>query len=133
MSILASNRNVFTLTHADVPVAIHLDSDIPQDISTSTGNLYFHAKKGESFTFYASGSSYEERVSLELRDPGGKVVWNRENMLFPEIQACKAESDGLWSVRAANPSRGHLEDYSVDLLDLQPVLFLSAKRYWKSK
>ena len=28
---------------------------------------------------------------------------------------------------------GFLEDYSVDLLDLQPVLFLSAKRYWKAK
>ena len=133
MSVLANKRNVFTLTHADVPVAILLDSDIPQDISTSTGNLYFHAKKGESFGLYASGSSYEERVCLELRDPGEKVVWNRENLLFPEVLDCKAETDGLWSIKTAKPSRGSLEDYSVDLLGLQPVLFLNGKRYWKSR
>ena len=133
MSILASNRNVFTLTHADVPVAILLDSDIPQDISTSTGNLYFYAKKGEAFRFYAAGTSYEERVSLALCDSADNVVWGRENLLFPESVTCKAEKDGLWTVKTANPSRGFLEDYSVDLLDLQPVLFLSAKRYWKSK
>jgi hypothetical protein len=133
MSLLATKRNVFTLTHADVPVGILLDSDIPQDISSSVGMFYFYVKKGETFRFYASGSSYEERVNLMLRDSDKKVVWNKENLLFPEVLTCKAEVEGLWSIRTAKPSRGHLEDYSVDLLDIQPVLFLSAKRYWKSK
>ena len=133
MSILATKRNVFTLTHADVPVGILLDSDIPQDISSSLGSFYFHVKKGETFRFYASGSSYEERVNLMLRDSDKKVVWDRENLLFPEVVTCTAESDGLWSVKTRKPSRGFLEDYSVDLLDTQPVLFLSAKRYWKSR
>jgi hypothetical protein len=110
-----------------------LDSDIPQDISSSLGSFYFHVKKGETFRFYASGSSYEERVGLVLMDSGKTVVWDRENLLFPEVVTCTAESDGLWSVKTRKPSRGFLEDYSVDLLDLQPVLFLSAKRYWKSR
>jgi hypothetical protein len=133
MALIAPKRNVFTLTHVDVPVGILLDSDIPQDISSSVGMFYFYVKKGETFRFYASGSSYEERVNLMLRDSDKKVVWNKENLLFPEVLTCKAEVEGLWSIRTAKPSRGHLEDYSVDLLDIQPVLFLSAKRYWKSK
>jgi hypothetical protein len=68
-----------------------------------------------------------------LRDSETKDVWDKENILFPEVVTCTAESDGLWSVKTRKPSRGFLEDYSVDLLDLQPVLFLSAKRYWKSR
>lgn len=133
MSSLASKRNVFTLTHADVPVGILLDSDIPQDISSSVGSFYFYVKKGETFRFYASGSSYEECVNLMLCDAEKKVVWDKENLLFPEVLTCKAEVEGLWSVRTSKPSSGRLEDYSVDLLDQQPILFLSAKRYWKSK
>jgi hypothetical protein len=133
MSFLANKRNVFTLTHADVPVGILLGSDTPQDISKSIGDLFFYAKKGESFKFYAAGSSYEERVGLTLSDSGQNAVWAKKSLLFPETLAFTAKADGLWTVKTAKPSSGFLEDYSVDLLDLQPVLFLSAKRYWKAK
>jgi hypothetical protein len=131
MSVPSGRRNVFALTHADVPVGILLDDDNPQNISSTAGTFFFHVKKGETFELYASGSPLAERVRVVLRDPEGMETWRKESLLFPEVYRGEAKVDGLWSVEAAKPSKGAFEDYFVDLIGIQPVLFLHSRRYWK--
>ena len=131
MSVPSGRRNVFALTHADVPVGILLDDDNPQNISSTAGTFFFYVKKGESFELYASGSPLTERVKVVLRDPEGMEAWRKDSLLFPEVYRGEAKIDGLWAVEAAKPSEGAFEDYFVNLIGIRPVLFLHSGRYWK--
>ena len=131
MSVPAGRRSSFALTAADVPVGILLDDDNHQNICTTLGTFYFHVGEGAPFRLYISGSAFSERISARLHDPSGACVWKVKNVLFPETFDAKKAAPGLWSVKTSHPSIGVAEDYYVDLTLAQPVLFLSAKRYWK--
>ena len=131
MSVPADRRSSFALTASDVPVGILLDDDNHQNICTTLGTFYFHVGEAAPFRLYISGSAFSERISARLHDPSGACVWKAKNVLFPETFDAKKASPGLWSVKTSHPSIGVAEDYYVDLTLAQPVLFLSAKRYWK--
>lgn len=129
MSIDAG-RSAFALTEANVPVGVLLADDNPQNVIFRPGEFFFRVTEGCDFGLYVSGSPMNERVDVELRNPKGEAVWRVEDQIFPSTHRVESASDGLWRVKTSKPTRGVLEDYYVDLVDVQPVLFLSARRYW---
>ena len=130
MSIDAG-RSAFALTEASVPVGVLLADDNPQNVIFKPGEFYFYVTEGSDFGLYASGSPMNERVDVELRNPKGEAAWSAENKIFPSTHRVESACGGLWRVKTSKPTRGVLEDYYVDLVGVQPVLFLSARRYWR--
>ena len=129
MSIDAG-RSAFALTEVNVPVGVLLADDNPQNVIFRPGEFFFRVTEGDTFGLYVSGSPMNERVDVELCNPKGEVVWRVEDQIFPSIHRVGSACGGLWRVKTSKPSKGVLEDYYVDLVDVQPVLFLSARRYW---
>ena len=123
-------RSAFALTEANVPVGVLLADDNPQNVIFRPGEFFFRVTEGGTFGLYVSGSPMNERVGVELRNPKGETVWSAENQVFPTTRRVESASGGLWRVKTSKPAKGVLEDYYVDLVDVQPVLFLSTRRYW---
>ena len=129
---LTGARIAYTMAQSNVPVGIFFGDDNPQNIINTPCELFFYAGKGSDFSLYASGSPINERVSVELAKPNGDVLWCNNKLLYPESRRVECASGGLWSVKLSKPAIGAFEDYYVDLIGIDSVLFLTSKRYWKA-
>ena len=121
---VAIKKNAIRLCAANVPVAI----EVPEggvNLISSAGRLYFRKAAGERAALLVRGS-VPERIRAMVSDPGGRVVWERDNI--GEWTAFAAAADaaaGLWSLDLKPPTAAPFEDCNILVRGIAPELFLS--------
>lgn len=102
-------------------------------LASAGGSLYFDVpEETVEFAAFLQGGGDRERVSARLFDAEGKLadeavdVADFHGRLFGNHPA-----PGLWRIESRHPTSGCFEDYSVDLLNLPPVFFLTQEKTWR--
>lgn len=116
----------FRLDESDVPVALDMTDSV--GFLCSAGELKFFAGDGEKFVLTAAGGGGQERVNVQVRNPSGKVVWNKER-----IGAWEAYGDGgkgYWTVKLSPAPKSIFDDHKLAIRGVQPIAFLSSEKYW---
>ncbi len=82
------------------------------------------------FAVRVVGSGDGEGVKAAVIDPAGRVVQAQDNIAHPHVLlvSTPAAADAMWRLRIERPSALHLEDYSVQLFGIPPVLAPAAPR-----
>ncbi len=70
-----------------------------------------------------SGQGDAERVSVELRAPDGKLLWEKSNVAeFTSTVVSAASEDRILLLRLSPPSKGILEDVTLRIRGVPPLL-----------
>jgi hypothetical protein len=118
--------HAFRLEESNVPVALDMTDSV--NFLSSAGELRFFAGDGEKFVLTAAGGGGQERVNVQVRNPSGKVVWDKER-----IGAWEAYGDGgkgYWTVKLSPAPKSIFDDHRLAIRGVQPVAFLSEEKYW---
>ena len=124
--IVCEPRNwTATVNSATHRVALYSQSSLFNLLGT-VGEFYFRRPSGsEEFAIKVTGGGGTERVKASLIDPTGKVHETVDNISKAHqfVGPGTDESTGdIWSLRLARPSQGVMEDFTVQLQGVAPVL-----------
>lgn len=106
-------------------VALYSQSSLFSLLGT-VGEFYFWRPSGtKEFSVKVAGSGGSERVKASLVDPTGKIYETVDNISeahqFVGLSTIQSAGD-IWSLRLARPSQGVMEDFTVQLQGVAPVL-----------
>ncbi len=124
--IVCEPRNwTATVNSATNRVALYSQSSLFNLLGT-VGEFYFWRPAGtKDFAVKVAGSGGTERVKATLIDPTGKERETVDNIAkahqFIGLSTDKSAGD-IWSLRLARPSTGVMEDFTVQLQGVAPVL-----------
>ena len=107
--------NSFRLTDSTQPVAI-VDDDGGIRLFRTVGSFGVFVPAGRRVGLAVSGEGEAERISAELRDPEGNLLWQAADIAQPAF--CLIEpspADRLLRLRLLPPSQGVLEDATIHL------------------
>jgi len=117
-----------SLLKSDVPVAIEAGNFV--NLIVSLGTMYVRVPERTHLALAFSGDG-SELVHPVIRDPDGRMVWERDGIGGWEAYLSeKPVEPGLWSVELKRPTQGRYEDVSMLLFGAPPELFLCADKYW---
>lgn len=96
------------------------------DFLSTTGEFFFWVPKGVTeFGIRVAGDNPAERVMAALYDAEGKLVEEKDDLAqahqFVGTRADASKGE-IWSLRLSKPSHGVLEDFSVRMQGIPPVL-----------
>jgi hypothetical protein len=132
--------NAFAVDRTDVPLAadcspwIYKKHPCPQGMIGSGGRLFMAVKAGRRAEFRIGGSRMNEKVSVAIASPDGRVVFENPALhRWAHYLSSAVESDGVWEMRFDAPTNGDFDDFSVMLAGVRPFLFFSQKKFWYSR
>ncbi|MCS7238588.1 MAG: right-handed parallel beta-helix repeat-containing protein [Thermoguttaceae bacterium] len=128
--LLAASAGVDTvrLLKSSHPVAIVAPRDTIRFFCTA-GSFWLYVPAHERLGLGVGGDGEVERVSVELSDPQGKVLWQAENLPSLEWIVLPAQSTPqIVQLRLARPTQGILEDVRVVIRGVAPILLLMPPR-----
>lgn len=114
-----------TITSGSRPVCLFSETGRFHFLGT-TGEFFFWVPEGTAeFGVRLSGDGTGERVKATLKDPKGEVVMEKDNIA--SAQELVAHTDdgaqtGVWSVVLSKSSQYPMEDFSLRLLGVPPIL-----------
>lgn len=116
--------NRMQLRSATHPMPIMDDGHGVHFIS-STGELFFYVPLGtKTFAVKIMGEQ-SEAVAAALLDPLGQVIWKQDKITTAEqfvANPTPAQTRQLWRIRITRPSDSVMEDYSIRLQGIPPLL-----------
>ncbi|MBQ7190263.1 MAG: right-handed parallel beta-helix repeat-containing protein [Kiritimatiellae bacterium] len=121
------------LEAANVPVAIDLTQSA-RGFVYSTGKLWFPIQSEPNATVSLAGEGDSENVHARIFAPDGTCVWDQDSISECKWETIKPTGKGspeLWALEMSKPSKGVLEDVTVDLRGTSAYLFPSSARWWK--
>ena len=122
-----TNSVVFTIRSPRIPLAAVCDRH-PVHFFGGTGDYAFRVPRGvREFGVRVIGSGPGEGVAATLVNAGGDRADYRDDITTPHLLRATRPADTageIWHLRMERPSRVHLEDYSVILLGVPPVMAL---------
>lgn len=119
----------FTLTSADVPVALDV-TDGSQNLISSAGSLWLQVpKSAKTFALYVCGEGVE-RVHATLDTPQNMRVWDQDDISNWSKSVVRPALPGLWRITLSKPSHGCFEDSKYDIAGVPGFLFLSKEKTW---
>jgi hypothetical protein len=124
--IMCDSKNwTATLNSPSHRVCLFADR-LPLHLLGTTGEFSFWVPPGtEEFAVKVAGGGDAEQVKAGLRDPGGVVFAVQESIAQAHqfVAAPRDSASGeIWSVRFERPAKGVLEDFTVQLQGVPPVL-----------
>ena len=132
--------NAFAVDRTDVPLAadcspwIYKRHPCPQGMIASGGRFFVAVKAGNRAEFRIGGSRMNEKVSVAIASPDGRVVFENPALhRWAHYLSSAVESDGVWEMRFDAPTNGDFDDFSVMLAGVRPFLFFSQKKFWYSR
>ena len=131
--------NAFAVSETDAPLAADCSpwmagkNPMPQSLMNSEGTLFMPVKAGARAEVRVAGSRPVERVSLTIKDPADRIVFENSAVLcWTHSLTPVAEADGLLKLVFAEPSSGAFEDFYVAVGGVRPFLFFSPEKFWYS-
>jgi len=125
-----SSRFSSRVDRATVPVSIAAGGEAIRMIYPRTTLCFIVPGKTENFAVGIAGSG-AERVKATLLDVEGRMVETRDNISTPTPLVVQRETpsreDEIWRLKLEQPSSGVLEDVSVALTGVPPMLAPSPK------
>jgi hypothetical protein len=107
--------NTFRIVESTHPLAIVAERETIHLFRT-VGTFGIHVPAGRRMGLAASGEGEAERVSAELRDPEGILLWEARDIAQSAFFILEpAPADRFLQLRFSPPSQGVLEDVSVQL------------------
>ena len=107
--------NTFRIVESTHPLAIVAERETIHLFRT-VGTFGIYVPAGRRMGLAASGEGEAERVSAELRDPEGILLWEARDIAQPAFFILEpAPADRFLQLRFSPPSQGVLEDVSVQL------------------
>ena len=123
-------NHAFELTASSAPVAVEV-SGAPQSILASTAKMGFRVSGSSAVALGFAGADKVERVHATVRDPSGRVMFDKDRILDWEIYRTPDDAaQGLWSVELSPPADSPYEDNYLAILGGQPELFLTEEKGW---
>ena len=123
-------KETFRPVRCTAPMAI-LTESLGTGFIRPIGTLYFAVPAGvERLAVVVSGSGTAETVKATVRDASGKLVEEKDNIAAPHVFVLKrdeAQATEIWSIVLARASEGVMEDVSIQLVGVPPVLGATAQ------
>lgn len=120
--------NVFTLTYADVPIAIDVSKDA-QLFANSESVTYITPARGKPFAVFVKGKAdfnIAKNDGTSALKGEGIESWSRFLGTAPGIK-------DVWKIEMSKNERGSIGDYTIDLVGMPGFLFLSNKKLWRMR
>jgi hypothetical protein len=120
--------NSFRLTESTHPVAI-VDDDGGIRLFRTVGTFGIFVPAGRRVGLALSGEGEAERISAELRDAEGKVLWQAADIAQPAFCIIDpSPADRVLRLRLSPPSQGVVEDATIHLRGIPShLLFLQGE------
>ncbi|MCC6444577.1 MAG: right-handed parallel beta-helix repeat-containing protein [Armatimonadetes bacterium] len=120
--------NYLQILNASHPVNLNGEGG-PVHLYASAGDFFFRVPAGtREFGVRISGEGIGEAVRAALIDPTGTAVQEADNIVVVhqfEVKLSRPSSGEIWSLRLAPPTRIMMEDQSIDLRGIPPLLAAS--------
>ena len=131
--------HAFAVTGTDVPLAADVSpwrtgkSILPQGMIGGEGALFVPVAAGGRAEIRVSGSRPCEKVALWIEDPLGRMALKNTSILgWTHFLTPVADMDGLWKVTFGAPSSGSFDDFNVAIAGVNPFLFFSRDKFWRT-
>lgn len=118
--------NIFTLTYADVPIAIDLSKEA-QTFANSESVTYITPARGKPFAVFINGRAdfnIAKNDGTSALKGEGAEAWSRFLGTAPGIK-------DIWKIEMSKMESGGIGDYKIDLVGMPGFLFLSNKKLWR--
>ena len=125
-----ANRSVAVVA-SDVPIAVDA-TKCGHDFLRATGDLYVYVPAGtERVVITADGKSRQERVSVAIVDPSGRLRGKRTWVESCERYMFRDPEVGLWKIELREPFVGRFGAHGLDFIGGLGYLFLDKGRTWR--
>ena len=125
-----ANRGV-AIVASDAPVAIDV-TECGHDLFKATGDLYAYVPAGTPrIVITADGKSRQERVSVAIIDPAGRLRGKRTWVESCERYMFRDPEEGLWKIELREPFVGKFGAHGLDFIGGLGYLFLDKGRTWR--
>ncbi len=116
--------NSFRVTESTHPVAI-VDDNGGIRLFRTVGSFGIFVPAGQRLGLAVSGEGKAERISAELRDTEGNVLWQAADIAQPAFYLIESSAtDRVFRLRLSPPSQGVLEDATIHLRGIPSHLLL---------
>lgn len=120
--------NIFTLTYADVPIAIDVSNEA-QRFANTESVTYITPARGKPFAVFVNGNANFNIVKNDgtsAMKGDGVEAWSRFLGTAPGIK-------DVWKIEMKKKEKGGIGDYMIDLVGMPGFLFLSNKKLWRMR
>lgn len=120
--------NIFTLTYADVPIAIDVSKEA-QRFANAESVTYITPARGKPFAVFVNGNANFNIVKNDGTSAlkgDGVEAWSRFLGTAPGIK-------DVWKIEMKKKEKGGIGDYMIDLVGMPGFLFLSNKKLWRMR
>jgi len=120
-----AGANSFQLTASNRPACVS-GEHAPIPFISAVGTYYFFVPEGTSeFGVKVYGQGAGEAVDAAVFDPSGKQVWAHATITTPEQYVGKPtpeQTGKAWAIRFARPKGTTMEDFSLQLQGIPPLV-----------
>lgn len=131
---IKAGANKFQVTACNRPVCVS-GEHAPIPFIWAVGTYYFFVPQGTTeFGVKVLGQGSGEAVDAAVIDPSGKQVWEYANITTPEqyVGRPTPEQTGkAWQIRFAKPKNTTMEDFSLQLQGIPPLVSGAAEALLK--
>ncbi len=122
---IKAGANKFQFTACNRPLCVS-GEHAPIPFISAVGTYYFFVPQGTTeFGAKVFGQGSGEAVDAAIFDPSGKQVWNYANITTPEQYVANptpAQTGKAWQIRFTKPKNVTMEDFSLQLQGIPPLL-----------